>query len=266
MERTPSGPPAPGRARFFRRVKDAAEILGVTVLLALVLKTFVIDAVHVPSASMENTLLVGDFLLVNKFVYGPCTPRFLPFRGSRLPVFRLPGPGVPRRGDVIVFYAPEEETHHRLYVKRVVAVPGDTVMIRRGLLTVNGAAVDLPARARVSGKPAPDFGPAVVPKKGEMIPLGEAEASRWEPLVERDGHTCARGPGGEVIIDGTPQREYRVGQEYFFVLGDNRDESLDSRSWGFVPFESIVGRAMVVYWSVDPDSGVRWSRTGTVVR
>ena len=266
MERTTSGPPAARRARVIRRLKDAAEILGVTVVLALALKTFVIDAVHVPSASMENTLLVGDFLLVNKFVYGPCTPRFLPFLGSRLPVLRLPGAGAPRRGDVIVFYAPDEETHHRLYVKRVAGVPGDTVMIRRGLLTVNGEAVPLPARARRSGRPAPDFGPAVVPKAGETIPLREADASRWEPLVERDGHTCARAPGGEVIIDGTAEREYRVGQDYFFVLGDNRDESLDSRAWGFVPLESIVGRAMAVYWSVDPDSGVRWSRAGTVVR
>ncbi|HTY58066.1 MAG TPA: signal peptidase I, partial [Bacteroidota bacterium] len=103
-------------------------------------------------------------------------------------------------------------------------------------------------------------------KSGEVIGLREREAPRWEPLVSRDGHACARTPGGLILIDGTPRTEYRVEQDYFFVLGDNRDESLDSRSWGFVPLESIVGRAIVVYWSVDPDSGIRWGRVGRAVR
>ena len=217
MEQTPAGGTGPRRARVFRRLRDAAEILGVTIALSLAVKTFVLDAVHVASDSMENTLLVGDFLLVNKFVYGPSTPRFMPVAGWPLPVVRLPAPGAPARGDVIVFYAPEV-TVPRLYVKRLAGVPGDTVMFRGGALFVNGAEVPPPASAKPSRGPAPDFGPVVVP------------AGR------------------------------------FFVLGDNRDDSLDSRAWGFVPFDRIVGRAMMIYWSVDDRTGIRWGRPGTVVR
>ena len=221
MEQTPAVGTGARRSRVLRRLRDAAEIFAVTVVLALAVKTFVVDAVHVPSASMENTLLVGDFVLVDKFVYGPSTPRFLPILGSRLPVLRLPFPGSPGRGDVIVFYAPEG-TPARLYVKRVVGLPGDTVMLRGGALIVNGEEIPSPRSAKPVREPVPDFGPVVVPKAGEAI--------------------------------------------LYFVLGDNRDDSLDSRAWGFVPLERIVGRAMMIYWSVDGRTGIRWTRAGTVVR
>jgi len=217
MEPTPGGRGGPRRIRIFRRLGDAAEILGVTAFLALALKTFVVDAVHVPSASMENTLLVGDFVLVNKFVYGPCTPRFFPILGIRLPVLRLPAPGSPARGDVIVFYAPDSPLP-RLYIKRLAALPGDTVMIRAGELMLNSHKVAAPASAKPARPTAPDFGPVVVP------------------------------PGR------------------CFVLGDNLDDSMDSRTWGYVPFDRIIGRAMAVYWSVDDRTGIRWKRPGTVVR
>ncbi len=263
MERT--GRPAPGGGLLLRRVRAAAEILALTVVCALALKTLVVDAVHVPSASMERTLLVGDFVLVNKFVYGPCTPRFLPFAGTRLPHVRLPGAASPARGDVIVFYAPDEP-HPRLYVKRLAGIPGDTVSIRGGSLIVNGTPVPLPDHAARGAAPGPDFGPVVVPRSGESIPLDEADAPRWEPLVEREGHEIARTASGTVLIDGVPAREYRLSQDFYFVLGDNREESLDSRSWGFVPRESITGRAMMIYWSVDPSHGIRWTRPGTIVR
>lgn len=218
MTKTPAGVTG---ARVLGRLRDAAEIFGLTVALALAVKTFVVDAVHVPSASMENTLMVGDFVLVNKFVYGASTPRFLPLVGSRLPVLRLPAPGSPRRGDVIVFYAPDGAPP-RLYVKRLVGLPGDTVMLRGGALVVNGVEIALPESAKRPQKPVPDFGPVVVPAAGEKI--------------------------------------------LYFVLGDNRDDSLDSRAWGFVPFDRVVGRAMMIYWSVDSRTGIRWGRPGTVVR
>jgi signal peptidase I len=265
MERTPAGGTGPRRVRVFRRLRDAAEILGVTVALALALKTFVLDAVHVPSSSMENTLMVGDFLLVNKFVYGPCTPRFLPVVGSRFPVVRLPGAVSPGRGDVIVFYAPDGALP-RLYVKRLVGLPGDTVMLRDGVLIVNGKEIAPPASAKPARTPVPDFGPVVVPKSGETILLRGADAPRWEPLVRREGHMIARAPSGEVLLDGVPAVRYRIRENHYFVMGDNRDDSLDSRAWGFVPFDRIVGRAMIVYWSVDDRTGVRWGRPGTVVR
>jgi signal peptidase I len=165
--------------------------------------------------------MVGDFVLVNKFAYGASTPRFLPVLGSRLPVLRLPAPGSPRRGDVIVFYAPDGSPP-RLYVKRLVGLPGDTVMLRGGALIVNGQKIPSPPSAKPAQTPVPDFGPVVVPAAGGRI--------------------------------------------LYFVLGDNRDDSLDSRAWGFVPFDRVVGRAMMIYWSVDGRTGIRWGRPGTVIR
>lgn len=265
MERTPPGAPRPVGGRLVRRLRDAAEVLALTVVLALGVKTFVVDAVHVPSASMEDTLLPGDFLLVNKFVYGPCTPHYMPLTGSRLPVLRLPAPGSPARGDVIVFYAPDG-IPPRLYVKRLIGLPGDTVMFRGGVLFVNGRAAGLPPGAKPSRAPASDFGPVVVPAAGDHLELREADAGRWEPLVRLEGHSVARSPADGVLIDGVPVRSYAVRENYYFVLGDNRDDSLDSRAWGFVPFDSIVGRAMLVYWSVDANAGIRWTRAGTVIR
>jgi len=265
MEQTPARAPGPGRGRILRRFRDAAEVLGVTVVLALCVKTFVVDAVHVPSSSMENTILAGDFLLVNKFIYGPCTPHYMPFTGDGLPVLRLPLGRAPARGDVIVFYAPDG-TPPRLYVKRLIGLPGDTVMFRGGALSVNGAGVPLPPGAKPSQRPPPDFGPVVVPASGETLPLRERDANRWEPLVRLEGHVVARSPSGGVLIDGVPRETYTVRENHYFVLGDNRDDSLDSRMWGFVPFDSIVGRAMLVYWSVGARSGIRWTRAGTVIR
>jgi signal peptidase I len=265
MEQTPAGGTGPRRRRALKRLRDAAEILGLTVLLALAVKTLIVDAVHVPSSSMENTVLAGDFVLVNKFVYGPCTPRFLPILGSRIPLVRLPGPGRPGRGDVIVFYAPDGSPP-RLYIKRIAGLPGDTVMIRRGTLIVNGSIVQAPASAKPARNLSPDFGPVVVPKAGETIILRESDAHVWEPLLRLEGRSVARTPSGEILVDGVPSHAYRLGEDHFFVLGDNRDDSLDSRAWGFVPFDRIVGRAMLVYWSVDDRTGIRWTRPGTIVR
>ena len=265
MEQTPAGAPRRGGGRFLRRLRDAAEILAFTVVLALGVKTFVVDAVHVPSASMEDTLLPGDFLLVNKFVYGPCTPHYMPLTGRRLPVLRLPAPGSPARGDVIVFYAPDG-IPPRLYVKRLIGLPGDTVMFRGGILFVNGRAAGLPPGAKPPRKPPADFGPVVVPAAGDRLELREADAGRWEPLLRLEGHRVARSPVDGVLLDGVPAGSYTVRENYCFVLGDNRDDSLDSRVWGFVPFDSIVGRAMLVYWSVDGNAGIRWARAGTVIR
>ena len=200
-----------------RRLREAAEVLAVTVAAALALKTFVVDAVLVPSASMEDTILPGDFLLVNKFVYGPSTPRHVPFWRGTLPVLRLPGPGSPHRGDVIVFFAPDAAAP-RLYVKRLAALPGDTLSIRGGTVFVDGRPVRPAAHAKLPGGNTPDFGPVGVP-----------------------ADSC-------------------------FVLGDNLDESLDSRSWGFVPLASVIGRPIIVYWSVSPGGDVRWGRIFTIVR
>lgn len=291
---------APDSALRRTRTRDVVQVLGFTVALALFLKLFVVEAYRIPTASMENTVLRGDFLIVNKLVYGPRTPRFLPFTDIKLPSLRLPAIIHPRAGDVVVFDFPEEEGaaggHGPVhYVKRCVAGPGDTVSIVERTLIVNNRALALPGRGKQAERPVlpgsipnvhifpqgavfneDNYGPVLVPKSGSMVQLNAMNIAGWSPLIEHEGHLVTRDRVGGIYVDGVLSDSYRVQRDYYFMLGDNRDESLDSRFRGFVPDDMIVGKAIAVYWSWDePERGtgqqgkfasVRWSRIGTLVR
>ena len=249
---------------------------------------------------MENTLRIGDFLFVNKFIYGAETPRYLPFTNVEIPHFRLPSLSAPRRGDIIVFEYPgdrDETTPARgiNYIKRCMALPGDTLIIQDKMVQVNGREFLLPAHARLS-QPSdflprepfslifpkgssfnPDYyGPVVVPFKGMKVDLSNGAIEGWQTFIEREGHSVSIDEDSEILIDGTPSVQYTVERDYLFMMGDNRDNSLDSRFWGFVPEENIVGKAMFVYWSWDTAipltkfgdkiAAIRWSRIGTLIR
>jgi signal peptidase I len=191
-----------------------ASLLG-TVVVALFLLTFVVQPYLIPSESMEHTLLVGDFLLVNKQVYSP---------SGSLSRWLLPYREV-ERGDIIVFHHPQ----HPYLVKRVVGLPGDRLRIEDGRVTVNGASLDEPYAAFEPAAPNPfrdDF-PADVYSDPEVDP-------GWWRQMRALTHA------GELVV---PQGEY-------FVLGDNRNHSDDSRFWGFVPRRAIVARPLVIYFSL----------------
>lgn len=187
-------------------------------LLFLVLRTFVVEAFRIPSSSMERTLLPGDFLLVNKWVYGA----EIPFASTRLPALHAP-----RHGDVIVFDWPVDPG--KAFVKRLVGLPGDTLAMQGGVLQRNGVTVAEP----------------YVVTRAANVPPGR---DTWGPVI--------------------------VPPRHFFVLGDNRANSLDSRYWGFVPDSLLRGAPWFVYYSFVPDSSraapwltrIRWSRLGTTVR
>jgi signal peptidase I len=220
---------------------------------------------------MEKTILSGDFLLVNKLVYGATMPRNLLFLKLRLQGWRFPGIRAPRRGDVVEFFPPDERDgsspgFRRSYVKRIIGLPGELVAIRGGVVTVNERQVQEPETASERLTAPQDFAPVRVPRKGDRIVLRQDAIEEWEPIVRCDGHTVVESPGGELRIDGRPQTVYEVSQDYYFALGDNITNSSDSREWGFLPFDHIVGIASLVYWSADPEVGVRWSRIGTLVR
>lgn len=285
---------------IFHRIREIGLLLGITILSAMVLKVFVIEACCIPSGSMENTLLVGDFLFVNKLIYGASTPRTIPFTSIAIPSFQLPGLADPKRGDVIVFQFPGERDELRPekavnFVKRCVAVPGDTVLIADRAVYVDGEEHRPPSDARMealcvrprgvpdyrmfpsgSGFNEDNYGPVIVPRKGDVIRLSPNTIDRWQVFIEREGHTVALGSNGAVLVDGTPQDSYRIEKDYYFVMGDNRDNSIDSRFWGYVPRDLIIGKAIMVYWSWDQrrSSGeflgrltsVRWTRIGTFVR
>lgn len=221
----------------FREYTDAIIF---AIIAATILRIFVVQAFRIPTGSMEDTLLVGDFLLVNKFIYGVRTPDKIPILNIHIPWVRLPGLKKPKRGDVVVFKYPENPDQD--YIKRCVAVGGDTVEIRNKQLFVNGKRFPNPPHAKFSRY---------------TIPPGQIQYDIKPPGAgNRDNY-------GPVIIP----------KNHYFMLGDNRDNSLDSRYWGFLPEENIVGEAMILYFSWDKTipfyklyKKVRWSRIGNLIK
>jgi signal peptidase I len=285
---------------FPQKVRDFLREAAIVIVGFLLLNNFVIASFMVPTGSMENEVMTGDFLMVNKFIYGGCSPRNIPFTDVRLPWFRLPAFKSVHRGDVIVFEFPgyREEVHPEAftyYLKRCVAVSGDTLQIINRVLYVNGQRSPLPrnmkfnyprtlppgyADERIFPPGAPfnedNYGPIVIPFKGMKIKLAADNIKMWETFIQRDGHNASLAPNGGVLVDGSLSDTYVVARDYLFGMGDNRDNSLDSRFWGFIPRDNIVGTPMIVYWSWDSDisifsifqkiMSVRLDRLGTLIR
>jgi signal peptidase I len=290
----------PGEGRLRPSWREIVRIIVVTLVAAFVLKTFVVEAFRIPSASMENTLLVGDFLLVNKLSYGIRLPAWGHSSAALLPSVHVPLFRSVHRGDVVVFEFPGEMDEVKPertenYIKRCIGLPGDTVEIRRGVVYVNGDVCEFPMHARrpdpmdafcpaSNGRFFPpgssytdvDYGPVIVPSRGMSVALTAENAEAWSTFIAREGHALLVSGDGTVMIDGVKKDRYTVEGDYFFVLGDNRENSHDSRHWGFVPEKNIVGEALVVYWSWDVEPGandlrdrwnaIRWGRLGTLVR
>lgn len=212
MEAEAAQPLETGRvSRRKSLVREYAEIIVFAVLLFSFIRTDVVQAFRIPSGSMENTLLIGDFLLVNKFIYGPR----IPFTTINLPGIRNPQPG-----DVVVFPFPQNPEQD--FIKRCVAIEGQTVEIKDKIVYVDGTPLAKPEEAK--------FEDPVV-KPGVRSPR-----DNWGPKVVPPGH--------------------------LFVMGDNRDFSSDSRYWGFVDRETVVGKAFIIYWSWDRqnlDPELNWS-------
>ncbi|HZI18944.1 MAG TPA: signal peptidase I [Pyrinomonadaceae bacterium] len=250
-------------------LREYFESAVVTAVMALFFMTFIAQAAEVPSASMENTIYVGDRFLINKFIFAPGPPLpFLPMRDIR-------------RGDVIVFKYPsdintdEEVVQYKtLFIKRVVGLPGETIEVRGSEVYADGRRL---AEYRVAA-----HDPELGNDKAELKQLRPTSERADEPYaVFYSPRTLAR--SGR---DDGPQAGFRYGvnrplkipEGHYFVMGDNRDNSADSRVWGTVPRELVVGRALFVIWSYDesaPAGGnratdffrnTRWGRIGTLIR
>ncbi len=228
---------APNGNLFWEYTKS----LGIALVLAFFIKTSIVEAYKIPSTSMEDTLLVGDFLLANKFLYGSR----LPLIDVQLPAIRDPEPG-----DVVIFKYPGDSTTN--YIKRCIAVGGQTVEIRNKVVFVDNVRID-------------NYKGVKFVDPNRFAPASRSPRDNYGPVTVPPGH--------------------------FFMMGDNRDRSYDSRFWGFVPRNFIMGKAMVIHWSWGDDpqsphwewsdpisvgrsfiynsfhffSRVRWKRLGTII-
>ncbi len=290
-----------------------------TIVNAIVVVTIInglaLASMFVPTPSMETTVLAGENLFVNKFIFGPSTPQIIPIVNIPLPFYKLPPLRDPKVGDIIVFIFPGFRDQvvadeFQYYLKRCVGVSGDTVQVINDSVYVNGRLFPLPAHAQhydPYGRSADlraradsletfpigknytrsNYGPIRIPKEGDKITLNRKNIFEWATFIQREGHKVSIN-GEDIRVDGVPTPVYTVERDYVFGMGDNRWNSLDSRFWGFIPKNSVVGTPMIVYWSMEntepiPASSsrfgeqekempllkrfahIRWSRLGTII-
>ncbi|HZS04596.1 MAG TPA: signal peptidase I [Blastocatellia bacterium] len=249
--------PGPPKSLF----REYFEQLVVTFIMALFLMTFIAQAVQVPTGSMQNTINIGDQLFVNKFIFGRNTPVI----GSLLPAREI------RRGDIIVFKLPSDPKVN--YVKRVIGLPGDEVRVQRTDVLINNKL--LPEQHVTVKLAGHDRGAALPIVRTDPAP----EGARWR--VYYDDEKDEDGTGDIHIAPGMKfavREPFRVPEGEYFVMGDSRDNSLDSRFWGTVPRNNIIARALYVHWSFiprdsdNPSSGgnlfsrINWGRLGSAVK
>ena len=321
-----------------RKLISETKAIVFIVLTVLLVKVTVLEAYIVPTGSMENTIMTGDFLIGSRFVYGMRTPDWIgiPYTdiGFFIPYIKFPEFKIPTTGDVLIFKYPRDK--YVKYVKRCVAGPGDTLIVQEKKLYVNGVEIPMWENGKYLTAPMQknfrqsdiflssetninkdNIGPIYVPKSGDVFQIHEETNWRFLlPIILMEEHTAIlenneveyeftlqdpnelfRRKGKEDVyknyfpkgplltpwskaikdedfqflaIDGIPASEwteYKVSQNYYWAMGDNRDNSLDSRYWGYIPENNILGEALFTYFSLDLDSWTpRWDRIGTVLR
>ncbi|MDD5060990.1 MAG: signal peptidase I [Candidatus Marinimicrobia bacterium] len=274
-------------SKFWQEVKS----WGIVLLIALGLKATIIEAYQIPTGSMESTILIGDFILGKKFVYGARTPDWIgiPWTkiGFHIPWFRLPSFKKPQPGEVVIFKYPVDPSLN--YVKRCIAGPRQTIEIRNKVVYVDGKVFSNPKHSQFISQYTyptswndpemfPDgignkdnYGPVYIPAKGDTLRYGQIQTEIIRNVAELKEHTF-RIYQGKMYIDGKTVDYYIAEQDHYFMMGDNRDNSWDSRFWGFVPFDSIMGQGLITYMSWDKErplyqitKKIRWNRIGRIV-
>ena len=314
---------------FLRKstLREYAESIGIAVVIAVVLRLFVVEAFKIPSGSMIPTMEIGDHIFVNKFLYGIR----IPVVGVKFFQYRKPEPG-----EVIVFEKPHD-AERRDFIKRIVAVAGDTVEMRCGRLFINGAVVERelldaddrhwdkqqdnspddftdywyqisssryrevlgenhyealyePERPRLETRlkrtgvahagmhltivqnDFPGLAAARFPARAEAIPRCSEDGARagligcYEDVSDEAADAAMTGELEDMPAQCRPQRHYVVPAAHVFAMGDNRDNSSDSRRWGPVPLDNIKGKALFIWWSANEQLGRQWDRIGRVVQ
>ena len=231
----PSPPPAPRTLRG--EITSWGKSIGIALVVWIVLRSYLLEAFRIPSGSMENTLLVGDFLFVNKAVYGGALE--IPFTGLRL--LHVKGYAAPHRDGIVIFRSVEDSTPNLDIVKRLIGEPGDTLQMVRDTIIRNGQRLAEPYALYIGG-------PAIDPQvQAEMRAHQLPHYIGNDPTTYRpDTHNW-----GPIVVP----------PDSFWVMGDNRDDSRDSRFWGFLPRSHIEGRPLFIYMSFATDPiRIRWNR------
>ncbi len=313
------------------KILEEIRSLFILIVIVLTLKVTIFELYIVPTGSMENTIMTGDFLAGNRFVYGMRTPEWIgiPYTdyGFYIPSLKFPSFREPKRGDVIIFNFPRDIKQK--YVKRCVAEPGDILQIIDKTLFINGQPQDLPENGKFIMSTLSEsflqqdiflgdlgnkdhFKTFRMPKKGDQIKISPENAKLLLHLMLLDGHNLrlVKGnnnytftmtspdelyrrkgslevfkpyfpegdllvpwsdniPKGNLLVDGksiSGMDFYTVERDYYWAMGDNRDDSLDSRYWGFVPRSHIIGEALFSYFSLDLKTWIpRFDRIGTII-
>jgi len=257
-------------------LRRLVKILISLLILVLVLKLFIVDFFRIPTASMKDTLLEGDFIVVNKTAYSITTPLYIPFWNKRLSRSELISTGKPEFNDVVAFEIPDNiydpaSEDHSVLIKRIIGLPGDTLEINDQTLFINSEKYRTPAYIKLNLNETPreavnqelfpynhhwnleNYGPIVIPKKGMKVELNPKNILQWQNVINNEfGKKVISVEGTVITLNGTAVREYVFTKDYYFVLGDNRKNSIDSRYFGYVPADWIIGKAMFIYWSQIP--------------
>ena len=263
-----------------------------TIALTVVIKVFLFASFKVPTGSMEPTILPGDYVLVNKLLIGPRIYQDFGFlKGKKTPYKRIKGMRQIRGNDVLVFDAPYliagalKKMPDQYYVKRCVGVPGDIFLIENGIFKIRGYTDTLGnfqnqlllsrTPDEIFGKETfncfpydtahhwniKHFGPLYIPGKGDCIELNQQNIALYEPLIQYETEKRITIKEGQIFLDGEPLSAYTFTQNYYFMAGDYVSASHDSRYWGLLPEDFVVGRATLIWQSENPETGrYRWNR------
>jgi signal peptidase I len=246
---------------------DIVWSLFLAIVIAIFLKIFILGMYKIPSASMEPTLLSGDYVIVSKIAYKFSFPKQLPFTNYTIEQPFNYTTGSISRGEITVFDFPYSKLYPDApehFVKRVVGLPSDSIVVI-GDSVYQGSLEYERFRILPKSGALKFVNKIIVPYKGMSIQLTMKSIEYWKELIELEGNTVMI-IDNTIIINNKPTTDYKIQEDYIYVLGDNRSNSFDSRYWGFVPINNVIGRPVVIYWSkpesqVSSDSGgIRWER------
>ena len=280
--------------------RESKNLIFTAIIFVFVTSAFIEGSI-VPTPSMENTIMTGDRLFINKFIFGASTPYYIPFTNIELPRIKAPAIREPERNEIIVFRYPGEpnelvDDKIEFWVKRCVALPGDTLEIINKIIYVNGKQSLIPKNINYALQPIKiknsknprifpnnsswnedNYGPLIIPKKGDEIKLTVSNIEQWRTLINREyGKDVVTVSDNYININDEISNKYTLTRDYYFMVGDNRDNSLDSRFWGYVPRENIVGTPIIIFWSWNSDipftrpfdllSSIRFDRIAKLVK